>query len=322
MEEEKKVIRGYKGFDKDLKCRGFQYEVGKEYECEKAALCEEGFHFCENPLDVVKFYPPYLLTGAARYCEVEGSGEFDSDSDADKMCCTKIKIIREITLQQLIEAGKQKSATVREDETGNIMFLLKDKPYSNASTSRIYSTVINSGENSVALNTGCHSNAINIGHRSASVGTNSGTISTNKGLYSAAVSTGNHTISGNKGNCSVSANTGICSSAFSEGYMSLAGTTGPNSFAFTEGDESTAVSVGYCSSASASGKESVAVVTGKECQAKGALGCWIVLTERGKQDGNCYPIKDIKAFKVDGEKIKPDTYYMLVNGEAVEVTEA
>lgn len=320
MEEEKRVIRGYKGFDKDLRCRGFQYEVGKEYECEKAVICEEGFHFCENPFEVLRFYPPFLGSGCSRYCEVEGSGKFD-ECDMDKICCTKIKIVREITLQQLIEAGKQKSASVREDETGNAMLLAKYKSFSNASTSRIYSMAINSGENSVASNTGYYSAAINIGRRSVSAGTYSGTVSTNEGVSSAAVSTGNNTISGNKGKCSVSANTGMSSSAFSEGDMSLAGTTGVNSSAFSEGEDSTAVSVGYCSSASVGGKESVAVVTGKDCIAKGALGCWIVLTERDEWDGECYPIKEVKAFKVDGEIIKPDTYYKLVNGEAVEVEE-
>lgn len=320
MEEGRRVIKGYKGFDKDLRCRGFQYEVGKEYECEKAILCEEGFHFCENPLEVLRFYPPYILSGATRYCEVEGSGEFD-DYDMDKICCTKIKIVREITLQQLIEAGKQKSASVCEDETGNAMLLAKYESYSNASTSRIYSMAVNSGENSVASNTGYYSAAINIGRRSVSAGTYCGTVSTNEGVSSAAVSTGNNTISGNKGKCSVSANTGMSSYAFSEGDRSLAGTIGVNSSAFSEGEDSAAVSVGYGSSASASGKESVAVVTGKDCIAKGALGCWIVLTERGELNSDCYPIKEVKAFKVDGETIKPDTYYKLVNGEAVEVTD-
>ena len=55
--------------------------------------------------------------------------------------------------------------------------------------------------------------------------------------------------------------------------------------------------------------------------AKGAPGCWIVLTERDEWDGEAYPIKCVKAFKVDGEKIKPDTFYKLENGEAVEVKE-
>lgn len=56
METENKTVKGYKGFDKNLKCRDFQYEIGKEYETERAELCKEGFHFCENPHDVLSYY--------------------------------------------------------------------------------------------------------------------------------------------------------------------------------------------------------------------------------------------------------------------------
>jgi hypothetical protein len=60
-------MKAYKGFDKDLKCRGFQYEVGKEYETENAKLCDTGFHACENPLNTLNYYKP----GDSRYCEVD-----------------------------------------------------------------------------------------------------------------------------------------------------------------------------------------------------------------------------------------------------------
>ena len=61
-------MKMYKGFDKDLKCRGFQYEIGKEYHEENADLCHSGFHACENPLDVFDYYHP---RNGARFCEVE-----------------------------------------------------------------------------------------------------------------------------------------------------------------------------------------------------------------------------------------------------------
>lgn len=63
----------------------------------------------------------------------------------------------------------------------------------------------------------------------------------------------------------------------------------------------------------------VAIVTGIEGKAKGSLGCWIVLTERGEWNGETYPIKEVKAFKVDGENIKENTYYRLIDGVATEV---
>ena len=84
------------------------------------------------------------------------------------------------------------------------------------------------------------------------------------------------------------------------------------------GNCSAAMNTGHCSAAKVSGKESIAIVTGKESKAAGAIGDWIVLTERGEWNGNTYTIKEVKAFKVDGEKIKADTFYKLVDGEPVE----
>ena len=81
------------------------------------------------------------------------------------------------------------------------------------------------------------------------------------------------------------------------------------------------IATGYQGAASATGKESIALAAGKDCKAKGALGCWIVLAERGEWDGNIYPIVSVKAFKVDGKSVKADTFYTLVNGEAVEASQ-
>jgi hypothetical protein len=91
-------MKGYKGFDKDLKCRGFQYEVGKTYECEgKITLCENGFHFCEDPKRICDYYGD-LTT--CRYCEIEASGEIVKGEG--KCVCSKITIVREIPLQELL----------------------------------------------------------------------------------------------------------------------------------------------------------------------------------------------------------------------------
>ena len=91
----------YKGFSKDLKCRGFQYEVGKEYVHEgEVSACESGFHACENPFDVLEFYAPNELH---RFCEVEGSGK--EDKLDKKSSFEKIRIVAEIGLGGLIKAG-------------------------------------------------------------------------------------------------------------------------------------------------------------------------------------------------------------------------
>lgn len=95
--------------------------------------------------------------------------------------------------------------------------------------------------------------------------------------------------------------------------------TGNYDTASATGYQGAASATGDYGAASATGKESIALAAGKDCKAKGALGCWIVLTERGEWDGNTYPIISVKAFKVDGKSIKENTFYSLVNGEAVEM---
>ena len=85
------------------------------------------------------------------------------------------------------------------------------------------------------------------------------------------------------------------------------------------GFQGAASATGFQGAASATGKDSIALAAGYRCKAKGAIGCWIVLAERGEWNGNTYPIKEVKAFEVDGEKVKADTWYMLVNGELKEV---
>ena len=99
--EEKKII-AYKGFDKNLKCRGFQYEVGKEYEMDgDVKCCERGFHACESPLEVFDHYD--MLT--SRFAKVEQSGEIDKEENTTKVCSSKIKVKAELKLADMINLG-------------------------------------------------------------------------------------------------------------------------------------------------------------------------------------------------------------------------
>ena len=235
-------IKSYKGFDKDLKCRGFQYEEGKDYEMDGAIeVCERGFHACEFPLDVFNYYAP---GENSRYCTVTQSGVTDKEEGDSKVASSKIHIETEIGLDGIIKAG--------------VKFILDKVNWRNQKES-------------------------------------------NTGYYSAAT------------------NTGDCSAATNTGGYSAATNTGDYSVATNTGDYSAATNTGNQSAAKVSGKESIAIVTGKDSKAAGALGDWIVLTERGEWNGDTYPIKEVKACKVDGEKIKPDTWYQLVGGEIVEV---
>ena len=94
-------IKAYKAFDKDLSCRGFKYEVGKEYEeTGDIKACEKGFHACPYPLDVFGYYAPAW----SRFCEVEQSGQID-DSEGDKVCSSKIRIGAELDIRGLVKAA-------------------------------------------------------------------------------------------------------------------------------------------------------------------------------------------------------------------------
>ena len=136
------IITGFKGFDKDLKCRGYQFEVGKEFKEEKARLCNSGFHFCENPFDVFGYYNP----SDSRYCTVEAKEVSDETESDSKRCSKTIKLKAEIGLQGIIKAG--------------VDFILEKVNWKDAKES-------NTGDYSVATNTGNQSAATNIGNQSA-----------------------------------------------------------------------------------------------------------------------------------------------------------
>ena len=94
------AIKSYKGMDKDMKCRGFQYEVGGEYETDKAKACETGFHACEMPLDVFNYYAP----ADSRFFEVEQDGKLSRHDDDSKVASTKLKVGAEIGIPGLVKA--------------------------------------------------------------------------------------------------------------------------------------------------------------------------------------------------------------------------
>ena len=227
----------YKGTDKDMKCRGFQFELGKEYVEEEAKLCEKGFHGCEYPLDVFAHYAP----ADSRFFVADLDGVTDERESCDtKLVGTKIKLRAEIGIAGIVKAAVE---------------YIKERA--------------ESGDNQT-------------GNRSAA---------TNTGDYSAATNTGDYSAATNTGNRSAATNTG---------------------------DQSAATNTGYCSAATVDGKESIAIVTGADSKASGAIGCWLVLTERGNWNGDTCPIKEVRAVKVDGEIIKPGVFYKLENGEVVE----
>ena len=93
--------KAFKGFNKDLTCRGFQYEEGKEFETARAECCEEGFHACEYPLDCFGYYNP----AQSVYHEVELDGDMDQSGSDTKICATKIKIGARLSIAGLVKAA-------------------------------------------------------------------------------------------------------------------------------------------------------------------------------------------------------------------------
>lgn len=113
-------MKAYKGFNSNLKCKDFQFEVGKEYQENEADICNCGFHACENPMDVFNYYPP----ADSRYCEVELDANEQRTSDS-KRVGKHIKILAEIGLPGLIKASVEYIKdhvdwkNVKESNTGN-----------------------------------------------------------------------------------------------------------------------------------------------------------------------------------------------------------
>ena len=93
-------MRAFKGFNKDMTCRGFQYEEGKEYETEEASLCKSGFHACEMPLDCLGYYAP----GRSEYHEVELQDVTDEKENDSKRVGKKIRIGAKLSIADMVKA--------------------------------------------------------------------------------------------------------------------------------------------------------------------------------------------------------------------------
>ena len=242
-------VKGYKGFDKDFKCRGFQYEVGKTYTHDGTLkICSSGFHFVENPLDVFSYYDP----GSSKYTEVEAGGVIDQTESDSKRVSKTLHIGAELSLTALCVLG--------------VKFILDKVDFANAPAT-------NTGDSSAATNTGYSSAATNTGYSSAATNTGDSSAATNTGHSSAATNTG---------------------------------------------DRSAATNTGYRSAATNTGEEGCAISLGIEGKASGALGCWLTLAEWKQNEKYEWHRIDVQTKKVDGKKIKAETFYALKDGKFTE----
>ena len=195
-----KVVKSYKGFNKDMTCRGFQYKEGKEYETSKAVVCNEGFHACEHPLDCLGYYPP----NTSVYHEVEQTGEFSSDSGSrdSKIASTKIKIGAKLSIAGLVQAAidftKSKTVTMQ-DATGD---------YGASSATGDYGASSATGDYGASSATGYKGASSATGDYGASSATGNCGASSATGDKGASSATGDYGASSATGNCGASSATG------------------------------------------------------------------------------------------------------------------
>ena len=205
-------MKGYKGFEKGLICRGKQYTENTVFEEENAEICESGMHFCKNPFDVWSFYPPCDENGELNdFAEVEALDEVKTD-DNMKFCTSKLRIGKKLAFTDFVNAG--------------VKAILNDTESNTKTNTGDFSAATNTGDFSAATNTGDCSTATNTGEYSAA---------TNTGEYSAATNTGNHSAATNTGNCSAATNTGEYSAATNTGNLSSATVEEKNSVAIVTG---------------------------------------------------------------------------------------
>ncbi len=240
---DKKTMKGYKGFSKGLICRGKQYAENTVFEEDSAKICKNGMHFCKNPFDVLEYYGFVDDNGELNeFCEVEALDEVKTD-DGKKFCTKKLRVGTKLGIPGLINAFvsftlanvKSKDAATN---TGN---------WSAATNTGYYSAATNTGYYSAATNTGCYSAATNTGNRSAATNTGDRSAATNTGNWSAATNTGDRSAATNTGNWSAATNTGNRSAATNTGNRSAATNTGDRSAATNTGNWSAATNTGWAS---------------------------------------------------------------------------
>ncbi|MCW7534396.1 hypothetical protein OOZ36_10040 [Acinetobacter baumannii] len=274
------TITSYKGFDKNLQCRGFQYEIGKTFKHKgKVKACGSGFHACEYPLDVFGYYAPGELN---RFAVVEQSGDLSRGNDDTKVASKSITIKAEVDIPFLVKAAIEYTTSRCEP-------IKEDSP---AFTDKDHGQAVATGDNSASSATGDNSASSATGYNSASSATGDNSASLTTGHYSASSATGDNSASSATGYKSASSATGNWAASLTTGHYS------ESQIKDQKDDQyGVAISIGY------------------EGKAKASEGSAIVLTHRNS-DGE---ILHIRASKVGENGVKADTWYQLdANGQFVE----
>ena len=290
----KKVIKSYKAFDKDMKCRDFQYEVGKEYEMDgHIECCTRGFHACESPLEVFDHYD--MLN--SRFAEVEQSGTIDREEGSTKVCSSRIKIKAELKLADIINIGVE---------------WLKD--ITSPSNVKADGALNDNGDRKEQIGSSGDYAQIGSSGGSAKIGSS--------GDYAQIGSSGDYAKIGSSGGSAKIGSSGDYAKIGSSGGSAKIGSSGYSAQIGSSGYYAQIGSSGDYAKIDSTGEDSVIMCAGNNSKAKAKIGSWITLAEwKWSNEKNRYVPVCVKTEYVDGEKIKADTWYKLENGKFVEVTE-
>ena len=279
-------IKSYKGFNKDFTCKGYQYEVGKEYEMpeDDIRLCNKGFHACESPLEVLDYYFFDNEGGMCRFAEVEQSGKIECEESSTKVCSSRIKVKAELKFGDLIRAGVEWLKEVTRPEK------IKDSDLSDK------------GENYAQI--GSSGGYAQIG---------------SSGDYAKIGSSGYYAQIGSSGDYAQIGSSGYSAQIGSSGDSAKIGSSGDYAKIGSSGDSAKIGSSGYSAQIESTGEDSVICCAGHGSHVKAELGSWVTLAEwvRDEKKDRYVPIK-VVSFQIDGETYKPDTWYKLENGEVKE----
>ena len=306
------VIKSYKGFDKDFKCKDFQYEVGKEYEIEgEIKCCKRGFHACESPMEVFDYYDMFN----SRFAEVEQSGQIDKEDDnkSTKICSSRIKIKAELKLADIINIGIEWLKDITSSSKVKADTDLHDNGgyYAKIGSSGDYDKIGSSGYSAQIGSSGDYAQIGSSGD-SAKIGSS--------GYYAKICSSGDYAQIGSSGESAKIGSSGDYAQIGSSGDYAQIGSSGDYAKIGSSGDYAQIGSSGESAKINSTGEYSVIMCAGKNSAAKAEVGSWITLSEwvYNEEKRRIIP-KCVKTEYVDGTRIKADTWYKLIDGEFTEL---
>ena len=303
--KKEKTIKAYKAFNPDFTCNGFQYKVGEEYSHDgEIKVCRSGFHACQNPLDVLSYYPLVDYNcKIARFAEVLQSGVIDN-SEKDKTCSSKIKVEVELNLAGFIEAAIEEFTNPDKIKTDNSDY---DPQIFN---SRDYAQIVSSINNSQIVNNGEYAKIYNNSDYNKIA---------NRGLDVDITNSGSFVQIANIGSRVNIASTGFRVNIANSGYGASICNSGYDANIVNNGNYARICSSGNYTKINSSGGDSIICCVGSRCAVKAKIGSWVTLAEWEHDEDELQRVpKCVKTEYVDGVHIKGDTWYQLINGEFVE----